>query len=211
MPTNVLESGSVESVDADFDLDVRIEVGAGADLPEAGQGCTVWLTGLPSAGKSTIARHLAGDLADKGYCVEILDGDQLRDELGALPFDKAGRDLNVARIGWVAALLARNGVKVVVASIAPYEMARRAVRERHEVAGIPFIEAYVAAPLEVCADRDVKGLYARQRAGLMSGLTGVDDPYEPPAGAEIVLRTDQEDSARSAAKVMSYLAEHKLL
>jgi adenylylsulfate kinase len=153
-------------------------------------GSTVWLTGLPSAGKSTIARALAVRLRAEGRQVELLDGDELRSHLTAdLGFSRADRDANVRRVGYVARLLARNGVTVLVPVIAPYAAARAQVRADHEADGSVFVEVHVATPLDVCAVRDVKGLYAKQRAGEMSGLTGVDDPYEVPAAPELRLDT----------------------
>jgi adenylylsulfate kinase len=159
-------------------------------------GRTIWLTGLPSAGKTTIARALAERLGEAGRRVEVLDGDEVRQVLTAgLGFSRADRDENVRRIGYVADLLSRNGVDVICAVISPFRGARDEVRDRH-AANTPaapgrFVEVWVATPVEVCSARDVKGLYARQRAGEISGLTGVDDPYEPPFAAEVELRTDE--------------------
>jgi adenylylsulfate kinase len=160
----------------------------------AGTGATLWFTGLPSAGKSTIAHALAERLRAAGHRVQVLDGDEVRPHLSAgLGFSRADRDLNVSRIGWVARLLASHGVSVLVPVIAPYAAARDAVRADHAAAGVPFAEVYVATPLAVAEDRDVKGLYARARRGEISGLTGVDDPYEAPASPELVLDTAQVD------------------
>jgi len=146
---------------------------------------TVWLTGLPSAGKTTIARALVGRLRADGRAAELLDGDELRAELAPdLGFSRADRLENVRRIGVVADLLSRNGVIAVCAVISPYREARDEVRARH---GDRFLEVWVTTPVEVCAARDVKGLYARQRAGEISGLTGVDDPYEPPLRPDVRL------------------------
>jgi len=153
-------------------------------------GCTVWLTGLPSAGKSTIARALGERLTAEGHRVEVLDGDMLREHLtGDLGFSRADRDTNVSRVAFVARLLARNGVTVLVAVIAPFADARAQVRAEHEADGVAFVEVHVATPLDVCSARDVKGLYAKQRAGEVSGLTGVDDPYEVPTDPEVRLDT----------------------
>jgi len=152
------------------------------------QGITVWLTGLPSAGKTTLAGALEKRLLADGYRVEVLDGDVMRTRLTrGLGFTRDDRDENIRRIGYVAHLLARNGVVVVVPVISPYREVRDEIRELH---GGRFFEVHVAAPVEVCADRDVKGLYARQRAGELSGLTGVDDPYEAPLRPELVLHTE---------------------
>jgi adenylylsulfate kinase len=159
---------------------------------------TVWLTGLPSAGKTTLALGLANRLRDAGRAVEVLDGDQARAVLtNGLGFSRADRDENVRRIGYVADLLSRNGVDVVCSVISPFRAARDEVRARH-VASTPqdpdrFVEVWVSAPVEVCAARDVKGLYAKQRAGEIAHLTGVDDPYEPPTAPSVVLPTHELD------------------
>jgi len=154
-------------------------------------GVTIWFTGLPSSGKTTLAHALAKRLADEGYDrVEVLDGDLAREHLPkGLGFSREDRAENVRRIGWVASLLARNGVVVLASVISPYRDDRDAVREMH---GERFVEVHVATPLEVCAERDVKGLYAKQRAGELTGLTGVDDPYEAPLRPEVVVPTHQQ-------------------
>lgn len=178
----------------------------------AARGATVWLTGLPSAGKSTVAYALAEQLRATGRPVEVLDGDAVRPYLSAgLGYSRADRDANIARIGWVAALLARHGVLVLVAVVSPYADARDKVRALHEEQGLPFVEVHVATPLEVCAGRDVKGLYARQQSGEMSGLTGVDDPYEAPLAPEIVLVTHGRSVADSAADLRAALQDRGLL
>jgi adenylylsulfate kinase len=152
-------------------------------------GHVVWLTGLPSAGKSTIAVALAERLAHDGRAVQVLDGDAVRTELCAdLGYGRADRDENVRRIGYVADLLSRHGVTVLCPVVSPYRTARDSVRER---VGERFIEVWVSTPVDVCADRDVKGLYARQRAGEFSGLTGVDDPYEHPLTPDVVVPTHE--------------------
>jgi len=154
-------------------------------------GVTIWFTGLPSSGKTTLAHALAKRLADEGYDrVEVLDGDLAREHLTkGLGFSREDRAENVRRIGWVASLLARNGVVVLASVISAYRDDRDAVREMH---GERFVEVHVATPLDVCAERDVKGLYAKQRAGELTGLTGVDDPYEPPLRPEVVVPTHQQ-------------------
>nr|WP_026316728.1 adenylyl-sulfate kinase [Actinokineospora enzanensis] len=168
------------------------------------RGATVWLTGLPSSGKSTIARAVAARLRAAGHRVEVLDGDEFRAKLSTgLGFSRADRDLNVYRVGWVAQLLARNGVKVLVPVIAPYADARAVIREQHLSEGTPYREVHVATPLEICARRDVKGLYARQRTGEISGLTGVDDPYEVPGTPDLRLRTHEETVEESAGRVLA--------
>jgi adenylylsulfate kinase len=196
------------TTDSDQDLDTDQRA-----LQQASRrpGCTVWLTGLPSAGKTTIARALAVRLVADGHRVELLDGDELRTQLTAgLGFSRADRDTNVRRVGFVARLLARNGVTVLVPVIAPYAAARAQVRADHDADGAGFIEVHIATSLEVCAARDVKGLYAKQRAGEVHGLTGVDDPYEAPQTPELRLDTQGLTVAASAALVHAALAERGL-
>ncbi|MER7379878.1 adenylyl-sulfate kinase [Streptomyces lanatus] len=177
-----------------------------------GKGATVWLTGLPSAGKTTIARLLGDRLKAEGHRVEILDGDEIRRFLIAgLGFSRADRNTNVQRIGLVSEVLARNGVLSVVPVIAPYADSREAVRRRHAASGTPYIEVHVATPVEVCGERDVKGLYARQAAGHLSGLTGVDAPYEPPLDPSLVLATQFQTPEESSAAVYAVLAERGLV
>ena len=179
-----------------------------ADAAQRPRGATVWLTGLPSAGKTTIARALAVRLREEGRSVEVLDGDELRTHLTAgLGFSREDRDTNVRRVGFVARLLARNGVTVLVPVIAPYAATRADVRAAHEADGTAFVEVHVATPVDVCAQRDVKGLYAKQRAGELTGLTGVDDPYEIPESPELRLDTRGSTAEESAAKVHAALAE----
>ncbi|WP_369190559.1 adenylyl-sulfate kinase [Streptomyces sp. R08] len=176
------------------------------------QGATVWLTGLPSAGKTTIARRLGERLKAEGHRVEILDGDEIRRFLSAgLGFSREDRNTNVQRIGLVSEVLARNGVLSVVPVIAPYADSREAVRKRHEASGTPYIEVHVATPVEVCSERDVKGLYARQAAGRLTGLTGVDDPYEPPTEPALTLPTQVQNPQESADAVYGVLSERGLV
>jgi len=175
-------------------------------------GATVWLTGLPSAGKSTIARAAAERLRAAGRQVEVLDGDEIRTELTAdLGFSREDRITNVRRIGFVAAVLARNGVLALVPVIAPYAEARDAVRAKHAADGSTYLEVHIATPVEECAARDVKGLYAKQRAGELSGLTGVDDPYEIPEKPDLRLDTSGNTLDDSVAAVLGLLSEHGLL
>jgi adenylylsulfate kinase len=165
------------------------------------QGFVVWLTGLSGSGKSTIARAVAAELAKKGVPVEVLDGDIIREKFSrGLGFSKRDRDENVRRAGYVAHLLARHGVVVVVALISPYRALRDEVRGGMN--GIPFIEVYVNAPLDVCEGRDPKGLYQKARRGEILSFTGVDDPYEPPLSPEVECRTDQESLEASAKRVL---------
>jgi adenylylsulfate kinase len=176
-----------------------------------GRGATVWLTGLPSAGKTTIAHALADGLRAEGHRVEVLDGDEIREFLSAgLGFSRADRDVNVRRIGFVAELLASHGVKALVPVIAPYADSREAVRARHEAAGTTYLEVHVATPVEVCSVRDVKGLYAKQAAGELTGLTGVDDPYEVPEKPDLRIEAHRQEVAESAAALRGLLQERGL-
>ena len=166
----------------------------GFPLHPARRGATLWFTGLPSAGKSTIAHALAEQLHGAGERVQVLDGDEVRPHLSAgLGFSREDRDVNVTRIGWVARMLASHGVIVLVPVIAPYAAARDAVRDDHGRVAVPFAEVHVATPLEVAEARDVKGLYAQARRGDLPGLTGIDDPYEVPTQAELVVDTSNVD------------------
>lgn len=175
------------------------------------RGATIWLTGLPSAGKTTIALALAERLRSEGHRVEVLDGDEIRTFLSAgLGFSREDRHLNVQRIGFVAELLASHGVKVIAPVIAPYAASREAVRKRHEAADTRYVEVHVATPVEVCSVRDVKGLYARQRAGEISGLTGVDDPYEAPERPEGRIEAHTQTVDESAAQLYALLIEEGL-
>lgn len=174
-------------------------------------GATVWLTGLPSAGKTTLAGALAERLRRAGHRVEVLDGDEIREFLSAgLGFTREDRDTNVQRIGFVAELLASQGVKVLVPVIAPYADSREAVRRRHQKEGTGYLEIHVATPVDVCAERDVKGLYARQAAGEISGLTGVDDPYEAPADPDLRIAAHGQSVERSADALLALLSERGL-
>ena len=153
------------------------------------RGTTVWFTGLPSAGKTTLARALEKRLLDAGRKVELLDGDVVRTHLTkGLGFSREDRDENVRRVGFVADLLSRNGVVVLCSLVSPYRAVRDELRELHQGR---FLEVYVSTPVEVCEERDVKGLYAKTRAGEMQGMTGVDDPYEPPLAPDVVVPTHQ--------------------
>ncbi|MER5396381.1 MULTISPECIES: adenylyl-sulfate kinase [unclassified Streptomyces] len=174
-------------------------------------GATVWLTGLPSAGKTTIAYELAGRLREEGHRVEVLDGDEIREFISAgLGFSRADRHTNVQRIGFLAELLARNGVKTLVPVIAPYADSREAVRGRHQENGTTYLEVHVATPVEVCSVRDVKGLYAKQAAGELTGLTGVDDPYEAPKSPDLRIESHTQTVQESAAALHALLTEKGL-
>lgn len=155
-----------------------------------GPGATIWLTGLSGSGKSTIAASVEEALIAEGRAAYRLDGDNIRHGLNAdLGFSAEDRAENVRRIGEVARLFADAGVVVLVPVISPYRSDRDTVRQRHVEAGLPFIEVFVDTPLEVCEARDPKGLYAKARAGEITGFTGVDDPYEPPLDPELSIDT----------------------
>ncbi|MBW4522555.1 MAG: adenylyl-sulfate kinase [Scytolyngbya sp. HA4215-MV1] len=168
------------------------------------QGVTVWFTGLSGAGKTTISTALYQALLAQSFKVEILDGDTVRQHLTkGLGFSKADRDENIRRIGFVAQLLTRNGVIVLVSAISPYREIREEVRSKIG----NFVEVYVNAPLTVCESRDVKGLYRKARAGEIKHFTGIDDPYEVPPNAEVECKTDQETIEESVAKVFTSLQQ----
>lgn len=163
------------------------------------KGLTVWLTGLSGAGKSTIALAVHGHLEARGLHAEILDADELRKHLNRdLGFSKEDRDENVRRIGFVADLLTRHGIIVLVAAIAPYRKTRDEVREKIG----RFVEVHVDAPLSLCESRDPKNLYKKVRRGELQNFTGVDDPYEPPLSPDVRCNTDTETIDESAAKVL---------
>jgi adenylyl-sulfate kinase len=165
-------------------------------------GFTVWFTGLSGAGKSTLSARVADELRERGSRVELLDGDVVRTHLSkGLGFSREDRDTNIRRIGFVAKLLTRNDVAVVVAAISPY----RAVRDevRGEIGA--FVEVYVKCPLDQLIQRDVKGLYERALKGEVTQFTGVSDPYEEPSNPEVTVETDRETIDESVAKIMDAL------
>ena len=168
-------------------------------------GVTIWFTGLSGAGKTTISRAIEQALQSKGYKrIEILDGDVVRQNLTkGLGFSKEDRDENIRRVGFVANILTRNQVIVLVSAISPYQEIRQELRERIG----NFVEVYVNAPLAICEQRDVKGLYKKARAGEIKNFTGIDDPYEPPLNPEVECRTDLESLEESVAKVLAKLQE----
>ena len=175
-------------------------------------GFVLWLTGLSGAGKSTIAEALAERLQTRGLSIEILDGDEIRTNLSkGLGFSKEDRDTNVRRIGYVARLLARNGVGVITAAISPYRNVRDEVGAAITADGAEFVEIYVAAPLEVLTKRDVKGLYLKAIAGEIGNFTGVSDPYEPPLAPSVTAATDVETVEESVAKIVAELENRGLL
>ena len=170
------------------------------------RGATVWLTGLSGSGKSTVAVELERLLVIAGRPAYILDGDNLRHGLNAdLGFSDDDRAENVRRVGEVARLLAEAGVIALVPVISPFRAGRETIRRKHEAAGVPFLEVFVDTPLDLCEQRDPKGLYKKARAGELSGFTGIDSPYEPPTSPEIVLRPDDGDPGEQAERVLALL------
>ncbi|MFN2388337.1 MAG: adenylyl-sulfate kinase [Actinomycetota bacterium] len=172
------------------------------------RGVVIWFTGLSGSGKTTIAHVVEEKLLEAGVQVEILDGDVVRENLSkGLGFSKEDRDTNIRRIAFVAHLLQRNGTFVITAAISPY----RAIRDEARAMIKDFVEVFADAPLEVCESRDVKGLYAKARAGEIKGFTGIDDPYEAPENAEVVCATGTESVEESSQKVIDKLVELKYL
>ncbi|MEH1869063.1 MAG: adenylyl-sulfate kinase [Nostoc sp.] len=173
-------------------------------MVEKQRGVTIWLTGLSGAGKTTICQFLETELRRTGYKIEVLDGDVVRQNLSkGLTFSKEDRNENIRRIGFVAHLLTRNNVIVLVSVISPYRAIREEIKERIG----DFIEVYVNAPLEVCEQRDVKGLYKKARAGEIKNFTGIDDLYEIPLEPDVECKTNQESISQSANKILAKLEE----
>ena len=167
-------------------------------------GLVLWFTGLSGAGKSTLANLVAAALREQNLRVEVLDGDDIRTNLSkGLGFSKEDRDTNIRRIGWVARVLARNGVVAITAAISPYRSVRDEVRSAVEAEGCNFVEVWVNAALDTLIARDTKGLYRKALAGELPGFTGVSDPYEEPVSADLVVCTDQEAPGDSAERVLS--------
>jgi adenylyl-sulfate kinase len=176
------------------------------------QGFTLWFTGLSGSGKSTLSEALARDFRERGVKFEVLDGDEVRTNLSkGLGFSKEDRDTNIRRIGYVARLLARNGVIAMTAAISPYQEIRDEIREATERDGAKFIEIYCECPIPVLAERDVKGLYKKALAGEIKNFTGVSDPYEAPVKPEVHVHSDTESISDSAAKILAYLEQQKLI
>jgi bifunctional enzyme CysN/CysC len=171
-------------------------------------GATVWFTGLSGSGKSTIASAVAMELTRRGVLTYTLDGDNLRHGLnGDLGFSADDRTENVRRVAEVARLFADAGVVALVPLISPYRAGREQARALHEAAGLEFLEVFVDAPLDVCEARDPKGLYAKARAGELTGFTGVDDPYEPPAAPDLVIAAAEVPPDTAAAAVIALLLQ----
>ncbi len=169
-------------------------------------GITLWMTGLSGSGKSTVAVEVERQLIEAGKPAYLLDGDNLRHGLnGDLGFSAEDRDENVRRVAHVARLFADTGIVAIVPLISPYRAARNLARSLHEAAELPFAEIFIDTPLEICEQRDPKGLYKMARAGTISGMTGLDAPYEAPKRPELRLTPDDGDPAAQAAKVIASL------
>src|SRR2546423_11278919 len=169
-----------------------------------GKGLTLWFTGLSGAGKTTLARMIEIELRHRGHKVEVLDGDVVRTNLSkGLGFSKEDRDTNIRRIGFVCNLLARNDVIAIAAAISPYRDMRDEVRRETGA----FVEVFVKCPIDVLAERDIKGLYKKALAGEIKHFTGIDDPYEAPLAPEVIVETDKETPDESAAHILAKLAE----
>ncbi|HET9050314.1 MAG TPA: adenylyl-sulfate kinase [Candidatus Dormibacteraeota bacterium] len=180
-------------------------------MSERRRGVTVWFTGLSGAGKSTLAQALATELTDRGIGVEVLDGDVVRENLSkGLGFSKEDRDTNIRRIGFVADLLTRHGVVVLVAAISPYREIRGEVRSAIERSG-EFVEVFMRCSIEELSRRDVKGLYAKALRGEIANFTGVSDPYEEPLSPEIVVDTEQEGVEDALVRLLGLLEERGLV
>ena len=174
-------------------------------MSDADKGFCLWFTGLSGSGKSTITTHLVKELRKRGSKLEVLDGDVVRENLSkGLGFSKEDRDTNIRRIAFVADLLSRNGVGVITAAISPYREIRR---EARAMMGDRFIEVYVKASVEACAERDVKGLYEKAFKGEIKEFTGVSDPYEEPEHAELIVDTETESPEESAQRVIALVEE----
>jgi len=180
--------------------------GAVARADRVFSGATVWFTGLSGSGKSTVAVEVERAIVAAGRVAYLLDGDNVRHGLNAdLGFSAADRTENIRRIGEVARLFADAGVVALVPVISPYRADRDRVRAIHRAAGLPFVEVFVDTPIDVCEARDPKGLYAKARAGEITGFTGIDDPYEAPATPDLRLTPADGDPAAQAARILALL------
>ena len=179
-----------------------------ADSVTNSKGMVIWLTGLSGAGKTTLARALRQELLQTGNLVELLDGDEVRENLShGLGFSKEDRDRNVRRIGFVARLLARNGIAVLVSAISPYRQSRDDARHLIESDGVRFLEVFVRCPLEVLISRDVKGLYKKAIAGEVRSFTGISDPYETPLAPDCIVDSSTESVEQSLSQILSRIGE----
>ncbi len=176
------------------------------------KGATLWFTGLSGSGKSTLAFTLEHALVQEGHLAYVLDGDNIRHGLNKnLGFSAADREENIRRIGEVAKLFADCGVITMTSFISPYRKDRDTARALHDAGGLPFIEVYVNTPISTCEQRDPKGLYKKARAGQLKNFTGIDDPYEAPANAELTIDATNTSPQEAAAKLLAYLQERQII
>lgn len=176
------------------------------------RGFTLWFTGLSGSGKTTLANLMEQQFRQRGFKVEVLDGDVIRTNLSkGLGFSKEDRDENIRRVGFVCNLLSRNGVIAIAACISPYREIREENRARIERDGAAFVEVFCRCPLEKLVERDVKGLYRRALAGEIPNFTGVSDPYEEPLNPEVVVNTGTETPEESVGKILNYLIQAGLI
>jgi len=176
------------------------------------KGCTIWLTGLPSSGKSTIGFSLEHALIEQGRLAYVLDGDNVRHGLNKnLGFSAEDRAENIRRIGEVAKLFADTGIVTITSFVSPYRADREIVRKLHKEAQLPFVEVFVDTPVELCEQRDPKGLYKKARAGEIPNFTGVSDPYEAPVSPEVTLKTADKKLEACVAELAQYLEKHGII
>jgi sulfate adenylyltransferase len=203
-------TGSEEEVHPERPAQHQKPSGAGISLHQGPAGFCVWFTGLSGSGKTTTAEALLEELERRGRTVTLLDGDVVRRHLSqGLGFTRQDRDTNILRIGFVAAEVVRHGGAVIAAAISPYRSTRDEARRM--VGEDNFIEVFVDTPMDVCEQRDVKGMYARARRGEIAAFTGVDDPYEPPLAPEIKLDTVHASLEENLARIVAYLEGHGFL
>jgi adenylyl-sulfate kinase len=178
-------------------------------MSATGKGFTLWLTGVPAAGKTTLSLAIRDALRGRGHRVEVLDGDEIRQALSPnLGFSREDRDAHIRRIAFVARMLSRNDVIVVVAAVSPYRNTRDEARTGHEA---PFVEVFVDCPMDELVRRDPKGLYAKAESGELRNLTGVSDPYEPPVAPEIAVQTERSSVAECRDAIVTYLEARGLV
>lgn len=176
------------------------------------KGFILWFTGLSGSGKSTLSDNLVRTFRERGFRVELLDGDEVRTNLSkGLGFSKEDRDTNIRRIGYVARLLSRNGVIAITAAISPYRDVRDEIRAHASLDGVPFVEVYANATIDALAARDVKGLYKKALAGEIANFTGVSDPYEAPLNPEVEVRTDTETVTQSLDRILAGISQRGLI
>jgi adenylylsulfate kinase len=172
------------------------------------KGCTIWMTGLPSSGKSTLAFTLEHALVQRSRLTYVLDGDNVRHGLNKnLSFSAEDREENIRRIGEVAKLFSDAGFITITSFISPYRKDREIARRIHDEAGLFFVEIFIDAPIEICEQRDPKGLYKKARRGEIRGFTGIDDPYEPPENPELIIKSGELTPQEGAMKLLGYLVE----